>query len=305
MPVFKAAALKIGSTWIGGISQQTATNEANVQSTPVAGSAYPLQLNINSIKDSFSFQTFNVAAALTALGSLGADLNTNAAELFEIQWTDAGQIAAGTAHRKMVFAQGRAVPRRLTCRNGEDASLEIMIMGISPDGATNPLVITEGVALPAPLDDARHTLHSGTFATIGLGCLENVDIDFGIAIESKNCSSDIFDSRIEISSIVPKISVTTLKADLIGNGVSQIPNIGRSGTHINSNFKFRKRTPRVASFVPNATEEHILITVDGTAVPSTMFQSSNNDDGTAVIEITSRFDGTNVPLVIDTTAALT
>lgn len=305
MPVFKAAALKIGSTWIGGISQQTATNEANVQSTPVAGSAYPLQLNINSIKDSFSFQTFNVASALAALGALGADLNSNAAELYEIQWTNAGQIASGSSHRKLVLAQGRAVPRRLTCRNGEDASLEIMIMGISSDGATNPLAITESVALPGALDDARHTLHSGTFGELGLGCLENVDIDFGIAIDSKNCSSDIFDSRIEISSIVPKISVTTLKADLIGSGGSQIPNTGKAGTHANSNFKFRKRTPKVASFVADATEEHILITVDGTAVPSTMFTSSNNDDGTAVIEITSLFDGTNVPLVIDTTAALT
>ena len=305
MPVFKAAALKIGSTWIGGISQQTATNEANVQSTPTAGSAYPLQININSVKDSFTFQTFNVAAALSALGALGADLNSNAAELYEIQWTDAGQIASGTAHRKMVFAQGRAVPRRLTCRNGEDASLEIMIMGISSDGATNPLAITESVALPAALDSERHTIHSAVFAEINLGCIENLEIDFGIEIASKNCSSNIFDSRIEIASIVPKINVTTLKADLVGNGSSQIPNTGKSGTHSNSIFKLRKRTPKVASFVADATEEHISITADGTIVPTTMFQASNNEDGTSVFEITGRFDGTNVPLVIDTTAALT
>lgn len=303
---YKSHALKIGSTWIGGILQSSAMNAARVESSPTAGSVYPLQININEIKDSFMFTSYNIATALGLLGLIGAPLGGGTtAELYEIQWTNAGQIAAGSVHRKLVFAEGRAVPRRLTARHREDAQLEIEIFGLSADGLTNPLTITEGVAVPTAIDDARHTLHSGVFGGVNFGCIQSLEFDFGNDIQSAGCTSNLFDSRLAISSIVPKITIQTLDANIVGTGGSQIPNIGKAGTHLNSSFKLRKRQAKIGAFVADGTAQHVVITCDGVAVPTTMFEGSANEDGTTTIEITGAHDGTNLPFVINTASVLT
>ena len=303
---WKSHALKLGSAWIGGIVSQVANNDARVEARPTAGSIYPLQVNINEIKNGFRFTSHNVATALSQLGFLGVALGGGtAAELYEILWTDAGQIAAGSVHRKLVLANGRAVPRRLSCSHREDAQLEIEIFGLSDNGLNNPLTITESIALPTAVDDARHTILSGNAAGIDLGCIQQLDFDFGIEIESAGCKSHIFDTRMDIRSVVPKIMIQTLDANLVGTGSSQFPTIGKACTHANTLFQLRKRTPKVGSFVANATEQHITITCDGTVVPTTMFEGANNDDGTTTLEITGTWDGTNVPFVINPAAALT
>ena len=224
--------------------------------------------------------------------------------MYEINWTDAGQIASGSVHRRLEFAAGRVVPRRLTCRNTEDAELEIESMGLSDNGANSPLVITESVALPAAVDLARHTMSAVQIAGIAGGCIESLELDFGIEIESRNCTSQIFDTRLQVNSIVPKVTVQTLKADIVGTGGSQIPTTGKACTHANTHLRFRKRLPKVAGFVADATAEHVSITIDGTVVPTTIFEGERNQDGLTTLEITGMFDGTNLPLVINPATAL-
>jgi hypothetical protein len=305
MTRFRAHAMRIGTTWIGGILSTTAENQPNIQSDPTAGSPYPQFVSINSIKSQFTFRTFNVAAALGQIGSLGLTLGGGVTtELWEINYDSAGQIAAGAVHRRLSFGAGRIVPRRLTARAQEDAELEFQAMGLSANGTDSPLIITEGQALPAVLDLARHTLADATVANIAAGCVTELDIDFGIQIESRACTGQIFDTRLHSPSIVPKVTVTVLNAALVGAGASQIPDTGRACLHATTRFRFRRRVNKVAAFVADATAEHMVITTDGTVVPTTTFSGDGNEEATATLEITSMFDGTNAPIVINTASAL-
>jgi hypothetical protein len=297
--------MRINTTWIGGILSTTAENQPNIQSDPTAGSPYPQFVSINSIKSMFTFRTLNVAAALGQIGSLGLALGSGVTcELWEINYDAAGQIAAGAVHRRLSFNAGRIVPRRLTARAQEDVELEFQAMGLSANGTDSPLIITEGQALPAPLDLARHTLADANLASIAAGCITELDIDFGIQIESRACTGQIFDTRLHQPSIVPKITVTVLNAALVGTGGSQIPDTGRACLHANTRFRFRARQNKIAAFVADATAEHMVITTDGTIVPTSTFSGDGNEEATVTFEITSMFDGTNAPIVINTASAI-
>jgi len=302
---YKAHALKIGSNWIGGVLSQSFFNDTQMQTEVVAGSQYPQQTSIQGIKTGFRFTSYNVASALSVLGFLGISLNANTAELYEILYTDDGLISAGATHRKVALATGRAFWRRITCSNQADAQIEIEVMGLSSNGAASPAVFTESVALPTAVDTARHTLASVSLANIAMGCVTDLSIDSGIQITSAACNSDVFDTRIDLQSVVPKISITTLNSALVGSTAGKINITGAAATHANTIVRLRKRIAATGTFVADATTEHISITAAGMVVANQPFQSSGNADGTTQFELTATFDGTNLPLVINPAAALT
>lgn len=303
---YKGHALKLGSTWIGGILQQTFETQTEMQTDPTAGSPYPQQTSIQNIKAGFRFRSTNVAAALGALGFLGVPLTSGGttAELYEIQYGDDGFIVAGTTHRKIVIATGRAIWRTLQCQNGQDAEIEIMVFGLSANGSSSSVAYSEGIAFPTPVDAARHTMLDATLASIAMGCVLNLQIDSGLQIQSAPCSSNVFDTRMELKSIVPKIRVTTLNTALVGSTGGKIPETGAAALQANTSVRFRKRITGTGTFVANGTAEHIVITAAGIVVPTSGFESQRNEDGQSTFELTGTFDGTNLPLVINAASAL-
>lgn len=300
----KAHALKIGTNWIGGTLNQAFTSEAQLQVEPVAGSAYPQQTSIQGIKTGFRFTSYNVRAALNVLGLLGISLTGNTAELYEIQYGDDGLIVAGANHRKIELARGRAIWRRISCSNQQDAQIEIEVMGLSSNGLASPVVFTESVALPATVDADRHTLLSAQLANIAFGCVTELSIESGMQISSEACNSHVWDTRIDLRSIVPKISVTVLNTELVGSGAGKINLTGAAATHLNTLVVLRKRVAKTGTFVANATGEHISITADGIVLPTQPFNSQANQDGTTQFELTGTFDGTNLPLMINASATI-
>lgn len=302
---YKAHALKIGANFIGGVVSQAFTNAPTMQTEPTAGSIYPVQSSIQEIKAGFRFTAHNVSAALAVLGFLGVPLSAQVpAELFEIQYGDDGFIVAGANHRKVTFSTGRAIWRTISVANRQDAQIEIEVFGLSPDGSANPAVFSEGVAAPAAVDDARHTIASATLGGIAMGCVTDLRIESGLTITPEGCKSDIFDTRMGVQSVVPKIMVTTLATQLVGSAAGKINLQGIAATHANTSIKLRKRVNKTGTFVADATAEHIAITADGMVVPIQPFQSSNNADGTSQFELTATFDGTNAPFLINAASAL-
>ncbi len=301
----KAHALKIGANWIGGIVSQAFTNAPSMQTEPTAGSIYPLQTSIQEIKAGFRFTSHNVASALSVLGFLGVPLSAQVpAELYEINYGDDGFVVAGSNHRKIAFSTGRAVWRTLSCGNRQDAQIEIEVFGLSPDGSTNPAVFSEGVAAPAAVDDARHTIAAVQLGGIGMGCVTDLRLESGLQIQSDGCKSDVFDTRMGVQSVVPKIQVTTLAAELVGSASGKINLPGIAATHANTFIKLRKRNNKTGTFLADATAQHIVITADGMVVPIEPFSAQNNADGNTRFEMTATFDGTNAPFLINAASSL-
>lgn len=302
---YKSHALKIGATWIGGVTSSQFSNDATVKADVVAGSAYPLFTSISEIKTGFRVTASNVATALTQLGFLGIALGGGTTcELWEILWDDNGSIATGSVHRKVVFANGRVIWRQIKCSNRQDATIDIEVFGLSADGAASPVAYTEAQAFPVPVDDARHTLRDVVLASIPMGCVTDITIDSGWSIMSDGCNSNVFDTRMDVKSLIPKITVTTLATQLVGSGAGKIPVTGLAATHANTKIQLRKRIANTGTFVADATTQHIAITSAGILVPTSAFSGSANDDATSTFELTSLFDGTNLPLVISAASAI-
>lgn len=301
----KSFALKLNSSWIGGVTQQQLMAQPNVVAKAVAGSPYPMQSNIHGISGGFRFTSFNVATALGILGWTGLVLGSGVtAELWEIQWDDVGNMKSGSVHRKCAIAVGRAIWRTIRASHRNDAMIDIEVFALSSDGSTSPFAWTESQALPTAVDDARHTLYSCKLGDIDMGCHTDLTIDSGWQIQADACKSNVWDTRLKVAEITPKISVTTLNTELVGSSAGKINIQGIAATHANTLIQLRKRIPLLSTFVANITEEHISITSAGTVVPSTPYTGQANEDGTSSFDLHSYYDGTNTPFVIDATAAL-
>jgi hypothetical protein len=309
---YKAHVLKLhtdimgSAVLIGGVLRQSATHRSRVVADTVAGSQYPLHASINEIKSGFTFQSYSLKQVIDAIGFAGLSLlsATNPGlELYEILYTDQGQIASGSVHRKLAIRNGRAVIRRLTCQHRQDAMIEVEAFAISSDGVAAPIAITETVASPGTATDpVRHTISSVQFAAKDLGCVQSVELDFGINIESSGCKSNIYDTQVDVPSIQPSIMVTTKKVDIFSS--TNIPITGLEATQANTFVKLRKRVKNTGTFVADATAEHIVINAAGIVEVPNPFDGSNNEDATAQVKLTALFDGTNVPFVINTASAL-
>jgi hypothetical protein len=311
---YKATALSIAGTWIGGSLKQSVSPGLDVTTDTVAGSLFPLQANITKADPKLTFTTNNIKKALAAIGASGLAISATPVELYELLYTDQGSISAGSVHRKLSFASGRIVPRTLSCSHQGNATLDIELLAIS-DGTvvggagatTSPITYTESVAAPtltsADLDDERYTLGPTTIGAVDIGCLQDLTIDFGLQIETNGCSSNPFPTQIETRSIAPMISGTTRDTNKFS--AAGIPFTGKAATQANTTIYLRRRKPSTAEFELYASTVHIKINSAGLLMVEEAWSADGSSNATAKIKLQCLFDGTNNPLVINTASAIT
>ena len=297
------AAVIISSILDGG------TNiEQDVQSDSVAGTYYPEQISTVAQKPMIRFTTLDIPKVITAFGLIGRDVVSGSGKIglamYQAKYNNAA-ISAGSTHRRMVFNKSYSMIRTISVSHRQDARASCESMAIY-DGTNNPVVIGENVALPTlPASSGRWTIGAITIGGVDILCNIQLDIDFGITAEMFGCDSDVWDTHLNLSDIKPRISITSLDPTGFKDSAG-VPLIGLAGTHANTTIYLRKRvTSGLASFVANATEEHIKITADGVLQIIEPMTASGNQQGQMRMEMTCRFDGTNAPLVFDTTSAIT
>jgi len=290
----------------GGITQCDVDLASEVNSEEVAGSPYALNSTLKSIKPKISFSTRDVVKAITTCGVLGLTIKgaTNPGiEVFQA-FQENGVTKTGSVHKKIRMPEGRLMIRKLSVSHQEDLQADLEALAIW-DGTNIPLVPSAAsFALPGtPADPARYTLLSLNFGGVDFPSIQSMDIDFGLNLETFGGSSDIYDTHLLMTKIQPVISFKTLRPGqfLTSGGV---PVVGLAGTHANTIIKLRKRASGASPFVADLTAEHITITTAGILNIDKAFMASQNKRGEIGFKITSRFDGTNVPLIFSTTATL-
>jgi len=311
--VYKATVLRLypdalgSSILLGGQLRQSVDPGLNVTAENVAGSHYPMFGAVNAVNPRLMFDTYDLVTALDAVGMLGLAIESDdsgriGAELYEIQYDDVGQIVSGSSHRLLRIRKGIIVPRQLTCQHQQDAQLSLEILAITA-GTNDPIIFAESQASPgAATDPTRHTINAAVIESVTLAKLQSVRIDFGLTINAKSNNSNPFPTRIEVQRAAPTITLETESPELFS--ASGVPLKGKAATHANSLVTFRKRTKNTGSFVADGTAEHIGITTAGILYAQTAWDASANADASAAYMVQSIYDGTNAPLVIDTTYAL-
>lgn len=293
------------ATVLGGITQQRTATASEVRADPESGELYARHVALYAQRPLASFTTFQIARGLALIGLTGkkilATLNPGL-NLYAQNWEEGAGPASGASHTKHNIKEGLIVPRTISCTHQGDAELSYDVL-ITYDGTNEPVVKTESQALPAGItDDERFTLGPFTLASVVTGQITNLEIDFGITAETLGADSDIWDTFARLRRVQPVVRVTG--TDLTWFGSSNIELAGQAATHANTTFYLRKRL-NADTFVPNVTAEHVRFTADGMAVIDTIQDDSGDDPSEVSFELTTRFDGTNVPITIATASAIT
>jgi hypothetical protein len=290
---------------IGGITAIGLSTGSEVLTESVSGALYPQHIALTAQKPAATFSTVQIAAALDESGLVGASIAGLAAgfKMYLFEHATGGTRSGVTAHNLYTMVKGIVAPISLTCDHQGDAVLSYAVAIASTDGATAPVVIAVDQSLPTPAGDTeRFTLGAFTFESLAFTQAKRFTLNFGIDAQVEGADSDIWDTFPSIRSIAPSITLEGIDPNWLA--AAKIPLAGLAVTHANTAFYLRKRDD-AGSFVVDGTAEHIKFTADGFATISEPIQWGGSGPATCTLELPLRYDGTNPPLILDTSSAIT
>lgn len=295
--------VSFGSTHVGGIRQQAARTDTTIRNEITDGLIYAKSQHLVSQAPTITFTGVDVAALLgTVTPNAGVSIAglSGGFKMYLQSHADGGTRTSGSAHRSITATKGIIVPRRLTVEHQGDAQLECEVIPVY-DGTNNPIVPAGSVSLPTIAAPARFTLGAWTLESVAITQIKRLEIDFGFEVETEGADSDIWATFASIRTYQPTISITTSKASLFApSGAVDLD--GLAGTHANTLGYLRKRAAG-GTFVADETEEHISFTAAGVVHVQDLNVGSDGP-GELMITMPTYYDGTNAPLVVDTTAAI-
>ena len=189
-------------------------------------------------------------------------------------------------------------------KNGGDAVLNYDAI-ITYDGINDPIVINESVTLPtAPNDDERFTLGKWTIGGIVIDQIRSMDLEFGISVQTEGADSDIWETHANISRISPSIRLRGINLNWLRSAATaKIPLLGQAAIHTDTTGYLRKRKDG-GTFELDGNAVHIKMTAAGYARIDTGMDASGDSSAECSLVLDTIYDGTNAPIVFDTSASI-
>ena len=291
------------ATLVGGINAQRISTGTEVRMEPTGGEVYARFGAVTARKPSATFTTLAIAAALDQAALTGKKIADLSAGLTLYAHAHAiGSTRAGAGgHRKYAIAAGLVYPQTLRCDHNGDASIDYEAVPTAV-GGNDPIIESDGVSMPAGLDDAeRFGLGPVTIESQTLTHCRSFELAFGIIVEAIGSDGDLAPTFVSIVRIQPIITLRGIDVEWMKSTV--IPRAGVVATHANTAIYLRKRSG--TSFVANGTAQHVKFTAAGIAYIDGALEASGDDEAETSLVMPCEYDGTNDPLVIDTSSAIT
>lgn len=294
---------------LSGITEESVIFNNTLSNTITDGDVYSRFNSLANQKIAAKFGCIHIDQALNLCGLTGLRISATGGMktgmvLYRKKQAEGGARATGNNHDTHTIKEGILVPRRLVAEHGGDAKIEYDALA-TWDKTNDPLVIATGVALPTnPNTPSRFSL-----APISLGIDEaatlftqcrNLEVDFGLAANTEGADGDYWDTFARIAEAMPTITMRGVNKDWLS--ASKIPLTGANLTHAGCSILLMKRA-QGGTFVAGDVAEHILITCAGMATIEEPWNARGNAPGETTLKITMRYDGTNLPIVVDTTYA--
>ena len=293
------------ATILGSLSQVATPIESDVQYSETSGTYYPEHVSVAAVMPKFSASSFDIKKCIDYFGVVGKMIEEDTGKvgtaIYQAYYNDAA-ISAGATHRRLRMA--KAFVKLGTVSVGHRSDAQVSLEGTGLYDETNaPVLIEASQSLPTlPASSGRWTIASVSIGGIAVNCNLSLDIDFGISETAFGCDSNTFDTMLNLSSVQPKVTFTSL--DIEGFADAKVPLLGLAGTHANTIIKLRKRAHGTAGFVADGTAEHITLTADGVLLATEAHSASGNQQAQASFEMHCKWDGTNAPFIFDTAATL-
>lgn len=312
MSTYRAHALKIhvagsSAVVIRDIISQNLTTEADVRAEVTAENYVPDHIAIVAENFRHAWASYDLVQLLDTIGLTGLCISTDVSHPGVVgylqKFDDCGVAASGSVNRSLTYALGLVVPRRITCDHRSDARMDFDVVVLG-DGTNAPVVLADNVALPTiSASPTRFTLGPIKLKDVALSQYSSIEIDFGNTVTPRGVESNLRDTVIEQKTHEPSITIRGIDPTWFSS--SKIP-IGGAVIANSTDYLFlRKRAQTASHFVADGTAEHIKFTPAGFAHASQPIAAEMNrvNETTLVIKGAKDSSG-NMPLVVDTTAAI-
>lgn len=302
---YGAFEVEFHATRLGGISAYSLGSGSQVMNESSSGFYHPEHPSLTGQLPVGSFTTLQIARALGLCGLTGTSIDGLASGLkYYLRKHEEGSTrAAGSSHHKYTMRGGLVYPTTLTCDHQGNATLTYSVI-VTYDGSNVPIVLATGQALPAvQSDDEQFTLGTFKIGNVDFTAIKSMSLDFGINAVSEGGDSEIWDRYVSIVDIKPSLTLTGIDPDWFADAA--IPLLGLKGTKAQTIFYLRKRAIGGTSWVADGTSEHIKFEGANLATVADMIQVTGQDASGITINVPFYYDGSNAPLVIDTTSTIT
>lgn len=250
-----------------------------------------------------TFTTKHIALVLDLIGLGGQCINSNppttpGVRLYGRRQADCKNNPSASTNAMHTITDGLMILGSLSADRGQDATISVEIHAIT-DGTNAPVVSVYNQALPT-FAHAQYTLGESMIAGIRVPETAGVSIEFGLAISDKSPAfGSVWPDTVAARKVLPKIRPRGFDLAQIASG--SLDPEGFSCTHANTIIQLIKRANK-GKFVAAGTSEHIAISFDGLGTVGTRMDASGNADATQEVMIEPQHDGTNVPILWDTTS---
>lgn len=250
-----------------------------------------------------TFTSKHIAAVLNLIGLGGTCINsspptTPGVRLYGRRQADCKDNPGSSTNAMHTVTDGLAILGSLTAERGQDATISVEIHALT-DGTNAPVVSVYNQSLPT-FANAQFTLGESMVAGIRVPESSGVTIEFGCTISDKTPALGfVWPDTVAVRRVMPKIRVRGFDLAQIASG--SLNPAGFSCTHVNTIIQLIKRENK-GTFVAAGTSEHIAISMDGMGSVQTRMDASGNSDATQEVQIEAMHDGTNVPILWDTTS---
>jgi len=302
MPRYRFHSVQHHATLVGGITKVAAAAAGQLKAEPTSGSIYTQFVHMVSQSPKMEFDVESIGSwlDLCALGGTSIDGLGNGLIFWSAQLAQGSSIAAAGNHRSLTMKSGILVPRSLTVSTQGNAALTYEAL-VTWDTTNDPYVIADSQNLPSvPLIAETYALGSLALGGVTLDKLASVTLDFGIELDV-DPGAGIWPEGVSIKSTIPKLTVRGQDPEWLKS--TNIPLAGLACTHANSILYLRRRSS--TGFVADVTAQHVKFTFDGTVHVPEPFSASGADAGETNLELVCEHDGTNAPVTIATSTAIT
>jgi hypothetical protein len=298
MNVYTLGAVVINGTTIKGIQKHSIKSGIEMFSNRAGGAPDPSFRAGKTLKPVGSLTTTDVAAVLTLTsGFLPVAVGTTA-DFYHLKKAHGGNFAGTSVHEKHTFNDGLIIPRRLSASHGAEATIDLDVY-VTWDGSNDPWIITDNNALPS---NSQVVAEKYTLGPMSLGStlyeLRELSIDTQIREFVDGHSGEAyprFACMMERDMQVTIRSLDLSLANVIGEA---------GGSQASLELYLTKLTANSMSRVANATAEHIQFAVGGSYTYVDSVDATQSGESELSAMICPVWDGTNEPIVVDTTAAI-
>ncbi|MEN0109098.1 MAG: hypothetical protein AAF805_00095 [Planctomycetota bacterium] len=295
-------------------TQQVELNQ-RTQTLRRFGTAFESAVSATGRAPGISFDTQCLARALDVMGPLGVCVTSGSgspaatgldAYFIPHDRCNQRELAAALRYRA---SDGYLMPTSLQAAHGEVATLSGQAALVADGSGGEPLPEPSLATVPTAVIEAdeQFTLYEVRVAGVPLRGVKSVGVEFGIGLSVESADGAVFPEWVSVDTIATRITVTGVNLNWLSQ--TDIPVGGKRGTHLDTYIRLARYArdndaANVLSYDDPTAETHIELTASGLALIDTI-SGSGSGPANCALQIVAVHDGTNAPLVADTTARLT